>query len=90
MWRKERMYCTSRSISIYYIFFRMQGITPETGGLQNDNANTLKKKKKLLRPCYALRIFKNCLPKRRNTKDMLPEAARSNVLRRRMSEGRTG
>jgi hypothetical protein len=40
------MYCTSRSISIYYIFFRMQGITPETGGLQNDNANTLKKKKK--------------------------------------------
>jgi hypothetical protein len=44
------MYCTSRSISIYYIFFRMQGITPETGGLQNDNANTLKKKKKNTAP----------------------------------------
>jgi hypothetical protein len=34
--------------------------------------------------------IQDCLPKRRNTKDMLPEAARSNVLRRRMSEGRTG
>jgi hypothetical protein len=49
------MYCASRPIKIYYIFFRMQGITPGTAGYKMVMPI---RKTVLLRPCYALRIFK--------------------------------
>jgi hypothetical protein len=58
MLRKERMY--SRSINIYYIFFRMQGITPETAGYKT--AMPIRKKSPAP-PMLRATNIQDCLPK---------------------------